>query len=112
MLNHMECAAHYNRLIIQTKCKKDDSCAICLLPLLNKKVTYLPCRHYFHHNCLNQAIENKIYTCPLCRYSLTEALVQIGIDDSSLAISSHNFWFNLLASIYARYDDDVLVIIW
>ena len=116
MLNHMECAAHYKRLIIQTKCKnKDDDCAICLMPLLNKRVTYLPCRHYFHHECLNQSIENKIYTCSLCRYSLVEALLQIGlvIDDVN-DVDSHNFWFNLLANIYANdeYIQDIIVVMY
>jgi hypothetical protein len=79
-----ECAAYYDRLVIQCKCNLEDDCAVCLEPLLGKNVTHLPCKHFFHSSCLNQVIEAKTYTCPLCRYNLINSLYQIG----------HNFFLN------------------
>ena len=84
-LNYNECAAYYDRLILQSKCKVEDDCAVCLEPLLEKNVIYLPCKHFFHSNCLNQMIKAKTYTCPLCRYNLINSLYQIG----------HNFYYDL-----------------
>ena len=83
--NYKECAAYYDRLILQTKCKVEDDCSVCLETLLEKNVTYLPCKHYFHSNCLNQMIEAKTYTCPLCRYDLFNSLLNKG----------HRFFYNL-----------------
>jgi hypothetical protein len=71
-----ESAAKYDRLILQKKCTIADDCAICIDSLLTKPVMYLPCKHYFHKACLQQAFEKKLYTCPLCRHDLLDALLK------------------------------------
>ena len=75
---YTDCAAYYDRLILQTKCKIQDNCAICFDTLVNRSIIYLPCKHYFHANCIKQTFENEIYTCPLCRYDLMNSLKKVG----------------------------------
>ena len=77
-LNPIDCAAYYDRLILQIKCKIPDDCAICLDTLVNKNVIYLPCKHYFHANCIKRTFVEKSYTCPLCRHNLMNSLQKIG----------------------------------
>ena len=72
-----ENASKYQRIILKKKCTIKDDCSICIDSLLAKPVMYLPCKHFFHQSCLNQAFEKKLYTCPLCRYDLVEALIKI-----------------------------------
>ena len=69
-------AAHYDRIIIKNKCTISDDCAICLDSLLSKQIIYLPCKHFFHLSCLKYSLDNKLYTCPLCRYDLVNALIK------------------------------------
>lgn len=75
---HDECAEIHKRLILQKKCKIKDDCSICLDSLFMKSVIFLPCKHYFHHQCLNQSVNSKIYTCPLCRFDLIDPLLKTG----------------------------------
>jgi len=76
---HDICAEKHKRLILQKKCKnKDNDCSICLTSLFMRSVIYLPCKHYFHKECLYQAFEAKLYTCPLCRYDLLDPLLKSG----------------------------------
>jgi len=65
------------RIILKSKSKNKDDCAICIDSLYKKTVAYLPCSHFFHHDCLSQAFEKQLYSCPLCRYDLVPALRQI-----------------------------------
>ena len=75
----MDWASHCNRIIIERRNKtREDDCVVCLDTLFNKKVAYLPCKHYFHYECLKLTIESKNYTCPLCRYDLIYPLKQLG----------------------------------
>jgi len=67
-------ACKYERIIIKNKCKNPDDCSICLDSLFMKQVAYLPCKHSFHQSCLKQVFEKKMYSCPLCRYDLMNAL--------------------------------------
>ena len=71
-------AALYDRIILEKNCKDPDDCSICLDALVGKTCAYLPCTHKFHNSCLQQAFEKKLYTCPLCRYDLVEALKKTG----------------------------------
>jgi len=51
-----------------TKVKKEDAlCAICLSPYeKNDKLRFLPCRHHFHSECIDQwLLKNK--SCPFCK---------------------------------------------
>jgi hypothetical protein len=72
-------AKKYNRIILLKNSKiHTDDCSICLESLAMKTINSLPCGHSFHHVCLYQAFEKKLYTCPLCRYDLVEALLNSG----------------------------------
>jgi len=74
-------AENNHRIIIQQKFPLDEKdCSICLNSLFHKQVAYLPCKHYFHYDCLTQAFNNRLYTCPLCRIDLTQVLHKIGFE--------------------------------
>ena len=62
------------RVIIELKYrKKDDTCALCMEDMENKKVQHTPCGHSFHMSCLDkQLTEYKDYRCSLCRYQIYE----------------------------------------
>ena len=74
MNDYKDHAYKYERIILQNKCKNPEDCSICLDSLLMKQVAYLPCKHSFHQACLKQAFEKELYSCPLCRYNLVNAL--------------------------------------
>lgn len=78
IFDHKLEAEKHDRMIIQKKCKiKEENCSICLLSVFEKKVVFLPCKHFFHHTCLTQSIDSKHYLCPLCRYDLKPSLLKI-----------------------------------
>jgi Ring finger domain len=74
----IDSAARHKRIMVQNKCGLSDECAVCLESVFGRKVMYLPCKHYFHHDCLIGAFANKLYTCPLCRHNLIQPLIKIG----------------------------------
>lgn len=41
---------------------------------VNKDVVVLPCKHIFHHNCLNHWV-NRTQACPICREKITNVQV-------------------------------------
>ncbi|XP_018793108.1 PREDICTED: E3 ubiquitin-protein ligase RNF13-like [Bactrocera latifrons] len=43
-----------------------DDCVICLMELENENMTYLPCGHALHDNCIEQYKRHK-KNCPICR---------------------------------------------
>ena len=101
-LNPIDWATYYNRLIVKTKCQLPDDCAVCLQAVLNTTVTYLPCKHYFHTSCINQTFDTKMYTCPLCRYSLTHSLQQA---DYHFTENENDLWSHFFDSfVYPNID--------
>jgi hypothetical protein len=54
-------------------CIIDQSCSICLLPILSNDISiYTPCNHLFHTKCINKWLltlqnRNEDITCPNCR---------------------------------------------
>jgi hypothetical protein len=43
-------------------------CNICLDNMNNDdEVMELPCKHFYHHNCINEYLEKYNYKCPCCR---------------------------------------------
>ena len=72
-----ETAKRFDRLIIKQKCDLQEECSICLETMYQKKIIYLPCKHYFHYNCAMCVFNNKKYSCPLCRHDLISCLKKI-----------------------------------
>ena len=61
----------YHRVMIELKYKKNDTCALCLEDMKNKKVQHTPCGHTFHMNCLEMQFSKYYnYRCSLCRYQI------------------------------------------
>ncbi|KAL6128808.1 hypothetical protein ACLB2K_072162 [Fragaria x ananassa] len=53
---------------------RSPSCAVCLEDFdmdqqQEPSITQLPCRHYFHLDCIVQCLERN-HMCPLCRYEM------------------------------------------
>ena len=47
-------------------------CSICMDPAeLGSEVTFLPCQHWFHGNCIEMWL-NQHNTCPHCRRPITD----------------------------------------
>jgi hypothetical protein len=97
-----DCSASYDRLVIQKNCLKKENCSICLDSLYKKTIMHLPCKHNFHYSCLIQSIENDLYTCPLCRYNLTNALLKIGYK----YVVNEPHIYNHIFDIVDDHDDD------
>jgi hypothetical protein len=46
----------------------NDECNICLEKYeINQNIITLPCKHYYHDNCINKWLEEYNYKCPKCR---------------------------------------------
>lgn len=103
---HDICAEKHKRLIFQKKCKnKDNDCSICLRSLFMRSVIYLPCKHYFHKECLYQAVEAKLYTCPLCRYDLLDPLLKSGFTFPEVQTPLYRFDIENTSYILLLLDD-------
>ena len=103
---HDICAEKHKRLILQKKYKnKDNDCSICLTSLFMRSVIYLPCKHYFHKECLYQAVEAKLYTCPLCRYDLLDPLLKSGFTFPEVQTPLYRFDIENTSYILLLLDD-------
>ena len=75
MFDAKSAAISLKRIILKIKSDERNSCPLCLAPLLNKKVVYLPCGHCFHYKCMenlkNSACKTK-HKCPVCRFQVYE----------------------------------------
>jgi hypothetical protein len=50
-------------------------CCICLESMpQGEKVRILPCRHVFHHECINGWFEQTKFSCPMCKMDLKKHL--------------------------------------
>jgi hypothetical protein len=48
-------------------------CAICLETMpIGTTVRILPCRHSFHHECITGWLKEEKYTCPMCKFDLSQ----------------------------------------
>ena len=53
------------------KCGKDFVCSICYEGLkLRDDIHISKCKHIFHYNCIEKAIDNNFKECPLCRSNI------------------------------------------
>ena len=64
-----------NTITSEPSYKNNEKCSLCLDSMLNRQVSYTPCRHVYHTDCLhmqlqNQRDENK--ECAECRRRLPE----------------------------------------
>lgn len=44
----------------------NENCTICL-DAMNDKIILLPCKHYFHPECIKKWLREYNYKCPICR---------------------------------------------
>ena len=55
--------------------EKGDPCSICMDNYEElQKVTYLPCGHYFHTDCIRSWLTKGNVTCPLCKHDAREKM--------------------------------------
>ena len=88
----------HKRIILKTKFKDDnEKCAVCLGSMQEKTIAILPCKHHFHYTCFNELTQNKLYTCPLCRYDLKPALKLLGIHLEEHADDLYYLYYNNLS---------------
>lgn len=53
----------------------EHECCVCLESMpQGEKVRILPCRHVFHHECINGWFEQCKFTCPMCKMDLKKHL--------------------------------------
>ena len=58
---------------INIKDYKDKDCNICLEQYeLNNNIKILPCKHFFHKNCIKEWLCNEKINCPICRKDIRE----------------------------------------
>lgn len=105
-----ETAFTTQRLILQCyfSGEVEDKCTICLENLEQKMTTYLPCKHVFHYKCWQKLVEQRTYTCPLCRANFSETLSAVGIET---AIENDN---TVMLTIFTHMDlyDFMLEFLW
>jgi hypothetical protein len=59
---------------VQTSAAQHE-CCVCLESMpMGEKVRILPCRHVFHHECINGWFEHGKFTCPMCKMDLKKHL--------------------------------------
>ena len=102
-------AFNKKRLIIQIRyTATEDQCAICLETMHFKRCEYLPCKHAFHLKCVGQLMDRRTYTCPLCRYDFTEAVVGPGPGPGPGPIR----WIDIEIDINMDIYDLILELLW
>lgn len=61
-------------------------CCVCLETMRpGEKVRILPCRHVFHHECIDGWFEKRKYNCPMCKMELRKHLEERRNANSELA---------------------------
>jgi hypothetical protein len=49
----------------------DDTCSICMSNYLqNESIIELPCKHFFHCDCIKTYLNKYNYKCPICRHDV------------------------------------------
>ncbi|KOC18260.1 RING finger domain protein [Aspergillus flavus AF70] len=63
-------------------------CSICMDPVeLGTEVTVLPCKHWFHYNCIEMWLSQH-NTCPHCRRGINIPAGPVGSSDNPVVINS------------------------
>lgn len=65
-----------NTITSEPSYKNNEECSLCLNSMFNKQVSYTPCRHVYHTECLHMQLQyqrDEKKECAECRRSLTEA---------------------------------------
>eukprot|EP00934_Nitzschia_sp_Nitz4_P006979 Nitzschia sp. Nitz4//scaffold19_size178191//21323//22619//NITZ4_001958-RA/size178191-augustus-gene-0.97-mRNA-1//-1//CDS//3329540622//6969//frame0 len=74
-------------------------CCICLETMQpGEKVRILPCRHLFHHDCINGWFAQRSYVCPMCKMDLRSHLAERRNANAELAeivLPPRTFWQRL-----------------
>lgn len=116
IFNPLEMAKKQNRVIVQSNCKLNNECSICLTEMENKPVLFLPCSHFFHLNCLYTAFDKCLYNCPLCRFDLKPQLPPLGIaikepveDIAATAAANAAAIYSVMIENIAEMTDETIV---
>lgn len=59
---------------VQTSTTEHDCCVCLEIMPRGEKVRLLPCRHAFHHDCINGWFEQNKFSCPMCKMDLKKHL--------------------------------------
>jgi len=53
---------------------KDDACTICMEPyeITDENISVMPCKHYFHFECISKWLKDCNHKCPVCKKSCGE----------------------------------------
>ncbi len=64
-------------------------CCVCLEAMPHgEQVRILPCRHVFHHQCINGWFEQHKFTCPMCKMDLRKHLAERRIVSAELGMTT------------------------
>lgn len=73
--NQQRLACRSNQIILETRCRLQEACAICLSTVSGTDVYHMPCRHVFHRECYERQLssmrENR-ELCAVCRNDLED----------------------------------------
>ena len=68
-------------------------CAICLENMpAGTNVRILPCRHVFHHECIDGWMREEKFSCPLCKFDLAVHFEEQRAAASSIQNYRRNHW--------------------
>lgn len=75
--NRQRLAFRSNQIILESRCRLQEACAICLSSVSGCEVYHMPCRHVFHKECYERQLssmrENR-ELCAVCRNDLEDCI--------------------------------------
>ena len=73
----------------------EELCPICLVSLEGYETVITNCNHIFHRECMLQAVDNEIISCPMCRQGLNHEWIMETFTPEDLVIGTGapEFWF-------------------
>lgn len=69
---------------VQTSTSQHECCVCLEIMPPGEQVRILPCRHAFHHECINGWFKQSKFTCPMCKMDLKKHLAERRIATAEL----------------------------